>query len=415
MPLPLHAFLVSYVAKLSCAAKQKKNENQAALVSILDEKNEIELRAASVAQAGHEARASLEHQLNEAVQAALIAEINSDSLRADLGRLSSRVTTTVIGDQMEDHGKLFPVAANGNAYAAGNTRASKPNDHNSSDTHDDAGREHPHRRQVSDRKTSSTPPSPSSLALLQSVEAQQTRGTVDGVERAVHRTEATLRWVSTETVDLRDELERVRAKEEEVLETMNTADRRISDLEQGRITHHGAVSNTAAFGTDNEDPGVSKRLELGKRPVAGVFPERCEAVDLESELRDGGDMASQQTSRRVEEDVCNLRRDVDQANEAEALATESRKAAEVRCDQLEAAISEAETRHSLFRERAESRLEVLKMAFEQEQEERGAEVSLCNMFPTQKCRLILLPMPSRGIRFYLYHLRVQLRIHGRLL
>lgn len=357
--------------------RKTEKKTQAALVAILDEKSEIEVRAASIAEAGNEARASLERQLNDAVQTARIAERNAASLKANLERVSCR-EATAIADHKGEHGQLVPTAKC-STCDAGNTRASKPDDHDDSETHDDAGCKAPHRPQIVDCKTSTTSPSTSSPALVRGLEARQTGKRVDAVERAVRCTEATLRRVSTETVRLRDELEDVRAKEEGAVEAMNAADKRISNLEQGRITHHEVVSNAAAFGSDKEVPGVWTGVGLGNRLVAGAIPERREAVALESELRDGGETTFQQTSRRVEEeDVDNLQREIDQAKEAEAVATDSRRAAEERCGELEAATLEAGKRHRLFRERAESRLEVLKEAFEQEQEEGGAEVSLCN-------------------------------------
>lgn len=363
--------------------RKTEKKTQAALVAILDEKSEIVVRAASIAEAGNKARASLERQLNEAVQTARVAERNTDSLKSSLERVSCRVTTA-IADHKEEHGQLLPTAKC-SMCDAGNTRASKPDDQDDSETHDDAGCKATHRPQSADCKTSTIPPSTSGLALVRGLEARQTGKRVDAVERAVRCAEATLRRVSTETVRLRDEIERVQAKEEGALKTMNAADKRISNLEQGRVTHHGVVSNAAAFGSDKEVPGVWTGVGSGNRLVAGALPERREAVQLESELRDGGETAFQQTSRRVEEgDVNNLQREIDKAKEAEAVATDSQRAAEERCGELEAATLEAEKRHRLFRERAENRLEVLKEAFEQEQEERGAEVSLCNNLSNPK-------------------------------
>lgn len=55
-------------------------------------------------------------------------------------------------------------------------------------------------------------------------------------------------------------------------------------------------------------------------------------------------------------------------------ATESRRRAEERVAELEEVIAESARQHELFRERGEARLEMLKRAFVQEQEEGGAHV-----------------------------------------
>lgn len=67
-------------------------------------------------------------------------------------------------------------------------------------------------------------------------------------------------------------------------------------------------------------------------------------------------------------------RDPGEVVAAAVTATGCRRVAEDRVRELEEVLSVSETQHTLFRTRAESRLEVLKLAFAQEQEEGGAPV-----------------------------------------
>ncbi|CAN0055769.1 unnamed protein product [Ectocarpus sp. 12 AP-2014] len=64
---------------------------------------------------------------------------------------------------------------------------------------------------------------------------------------------------------------------------------------------------------------------------------------------------------------------------AAVTATGCRRVAEDRARELEEVLSVSETQHALFRARAESRLEVLKLAFAQEQEEGGAQIALATL------------------------------------
>lgn len=73
-------------------------------------------------------------------------------------------------------------------------------------------------------------------------------------------------------------------------------------------------------------------------------------------------------------EVCRLGRDLEQARATADEATESRREAEGRVAELEEVIAQSERQHALFRERGEARLETLKLAFAQEQEEGGAHV-----------------------------------------
>ncbi|CAM9186817.1 unnamed protein product [Ectocarpus sp. 4 AP-2014] len=64
---------------------------------------------------------------------------------------------------------------------------------------------------------------------------------------------------------------------------------------------------------------------------------------------------------------------------AAVTATGCRRLAEDRVRELEEVLSVSETQHTLFRARAESRLEVLKLAFAQEQEEGGVQIALATL------------------------------------
>lgn len=90
-------------------------------------------------------------------------------------------------------------------------------------------------------------------------------------------------------------------------------------------------------------------------------------------LRDAKNVAE---NARAE--VESVRKELQQAREANtaavAKAAADKKMAEERISELETAIEKAEGNREMMRTRLESRLEALGSAFEQEQQERGAQV-----------------------------------------
>lgn len=69
-----------------------------------------------------------------------------------------------------------------------------------------------------------------------------------------------------------------------------------------------------------------------------------------------------------------LQKDLDQAQEATVTAIEQTQVAEYKGIELEFDLHELEREHELFKSRAESRLEILRLAFEQEERENAAQV-----------------------------------------
>lgn len=84
--------------------------------------------------------------------------------------------------------------------------------------------------------------------------------------------------------------------------------------------------------------------------------------------------AAELSPRTARAKICNLGRDLSEARAIAIKSTECRRVAEARVVELEEVIAESERQHALLRARGESRLEVLKMALVQEQEEDGAQV-----------------------------------------
>lgn len=84
--------------------------------------------------------------------------------------------------------------------------------------------------------------------------------------------------------------------------------------------------------------------------------------------------------RTARAEIYRLGRDLAGTRAAADEAAESRRLAEGRVGELEEVIVESERQHALFRERGEARLETLKLAFAQEQEEGGADVRRWSTF-----------------------------------
>lgn len=81
-----------------------------------------------------------------------------------------------------------------------------------------------------------------------------------------------------------------------------------------------------------------------------------------------------------------LQRDLDQAQEANMTAIGRTQAAEGKVVELEFGLHEVEREHALFKGRAESRLEILRLSFEQEEREGAAQVKTETQRMTRSCR-----------------------------
>lgn len=126
----------------------------------------------------------------------------------------------------------------------------------------------------------------------------------------------------------------------------------------GAPGEHKAAGGESTVEADGQRFSGEDTVELLQHPTLG--PAALRPAEL-----------SQQTVRA---DICTLSRDLAEARETAVTATECRRVAEARVVELKGIIAESERQHALFRTRGEARLEVLKKAFAQEQEEEGAQV-----------------------------------------
>lgn len=85
---------------------------------------------------------------------------------------------------------------------------------------------------------------------------------------------------------------------------------------------------------------------------------------------------TQVTSKRIKEERAAVRQELETTRAAETMAREERDAAREKVSTLQNALKETEREHALSRQRAESRLESLRLAAEQEEVESGAEVTI---------------------------------------
>lgn len=118
----------------------------------------------------------------------------------------------------------------------------------------------------------------------------------------------------------------------------------------------------------------------GKTPAAAAAAEanrRQVSVQILPEMRPHPGLlllAEEHSPRTALAEIGKLGRDLAEMRVAADEATESRRRAEGRVVELEEIIAESERRHEVFRERGEARLETLKRAFAQEQDEGGTHV-----------------------------------------
>lgn len=119
---------------------------------------------------------------------------------------------------------------------------------------------------------------------------------------------------------------------------------------------------------ESPPPGDALAAEAGRRPPLSDQMAR-EVPQQQPEL-----LPEELSPRTARAEICKLGRDLAESRAAADAATESRRTAEGRVGELEEVIAESERQHALFRERGEARLEILKLAFAQEQEEGGAHV-----------------------------------------
>ncbi len=127
--------------------------------------------------------------------------------------------------------------------------------------------------------------------------------------------------------------------------------------------------------TPSSTAGGEIPVEAGRQgggASAEGMPRRRRAQEPRDEERHPGEGSP----RTAAAEIGSLGRDLAEARAAAVAATECRRAAEARVGELEEVIAESEREHALFRARGESRLEFLRLAFEQEQEEGATQVRL---------------------------------------
>lgn len=347
------------------------NKTQEALAALLNEKGEIEARAANLACAGDKICAELKRNVNQAVQAAREAEMNADFLRAKLDRCThadDRSTAVVT----EKEAKYNSVAAGALA------------------------------------------------GVMQG-------GRLEAVDGAERRADVKPRDAGTEMGQLREELGHARETDGELLEGVDALSKRCTELDGGlpdlkaaaeaavpfeqQILEHrpkarsrgvaASVATTCSYAEVKRDSYRNDIWHAEGNAVKDITTSDAACVDdgLVSGARDGAEAGvatmadtregggSQKAFAEAElrdakvsspigcAEINSLNQHLDQARAAAEAATDRRRKAEKQVCVLKAVILESTRQHELFRARGESRLEGLRQAFEQEQEEGGAQVS----------------------------------------
>lgn len=112
-----------------------------------------------------------------------------------------------------------------------------------------------------------------------------------------------------------------------------------------------------------------------RRTVAATVAAANETIDAATKETERVVGDAETAARDAEAEVEQLREEVGHAKNAEQVAADERDVAREKVSELKGAMEEAEGVHVLFRERAASRLENLRLAVEEEDLEHGAQVA----------------------------------------
>lgn len=149
-----------------------------------------------------------------------------------------------------------------------------------------------------------------------------------------------------------------------------------TDVRCNMAVVHGGSGGTREVG--------EHRTAAGATTVGADWPwpsgEGGQELQQHAQLGPTERRSAEPSPQTAEDEMCNLGQDLAEARATAVTATECRRVAEARVVELEEVIAESERQHALFRARGESRLEALKMAFAQEQEEEGAQVRPLTVF-----------------------------------
>lgn len=374
------------------------NTKQAGLPAVLDGGSEIEGRAASLSRASIDARVELKRRLSQAVGAAHKAEVKAKSLRAKLSshriqgngeRTSDVITVSAAGMAVKSQqSPSAPTALSSSPKTCATTAAIA-----GVSATDDDGME--------------------SVVIVPPVETQATTTDPLMVNNAEQRADSPLHMLEREAGKLWEDLACTQTRNEECIEERHKISKAVSTVDECLDESPRAARTAAAATPPRDEP----RYPFVKEAAAHEEQPDDIAIDsLQNYLRksdvnagkgraaacltsgamfdkdgrglpagtreaiDGRLAAAEEADApcAVDEDRCILGLDLDRSLKTGLAANKHRWAAERRADELDASLLESERQHALFRERGELRLEALRLAFVQEQEEGGVHVSRRN-------------------------------------
>ncbi|CBN80172.1 hypothetical protein Esi_0116_0046 [Ectocarpus siliculosus] len=213
-------------------------------------------------------------------------------------------------------------------------------------------------------------------------------------DTALGRTEKALRGARTDAERLRGELERARAMETttrvEAEGKNNESMRKIAQLEgslRKTVAEHDRSRERAQveLGQLRATLERREREERAERAANGVSSVvETEEATVEAAGERGGSSENSRDELRVAEEavgkatkeVAFLREELARSAETAARSKEGQETAETRVAELEGALEGVAEEHVLFRKRVEERLETLRAAFEEENQENGAQTAL---------------------------------------
>lgn len=165
----------------------------------------------------------------------------------------------------------------------------------------------------------------------------------------------------------------------------------------GRTTAEAAVDAivAAALATATErensratvehaDHAAATRIEAAERRAQQVTDDAASAVRASAEATSheiavaakAAHDLSRENIGKAQAEVRRLQGEVERVRAAEAVAVDEAEAANKRSSSLEEAVEESKRVHALFRDRADSRLENLRVVVEEEEKEHGVQVTV---------------------------------------
>lgn len=232
-------------------------------------------------------------------------------------------------------------------------------------------------------------------AEIETLTASLAQATADmrvDLETKLLSADEALRLAENRATSLRAELDRLNAAATEGV-GRTTAEATVDAIVAAALAT-AAERESSRAAVEHADHAAATRIEAAERRAQQVADdaasaERASAEAMSHEIAVAAKTArdlSRESIGKAQAEVRRLQGEVERVRAAEAIAVDEAEATKKRSSSLEEAVEESKRVQALFRDRADSRLENLRVVVEEEEKEHGVQVKVRSFcFPNVFC------------------------------